>query len=95
MKIELAIAEDDDSGNSIDQVAILKKLSELIENQLTDKQRTVVRALLGGMPVEEIARRTDSNRNAVYKLFHDAKQRLKSGFESSDFSLSDIESVFA
>ena len=95
MKIELAITEDDVSGNAIDQRAILATLSNLIENQLTEKQRTVVRALLGGMPVEEIARRTDSNRNAVYKLFHDAKQRLKSGFENSDFSLSDIESVFA
>lgn len=95
MKIDLAITEDDASGNAMDQRAILETLSDLIENQLTDKQRTVVRALLGGMPVEEIARRTDSNRNAVYKLFHDAKQRLKSGFESSDFSLSDIESVFS
>lgn len=95
MKIELAIVEDDVSGNAIDQRAILKILSDLIENQLTQKQRTVVRALLGGMPVEEIARRTNSNRNAVYKLFHDAKQRLKSGFENSDFSLADIESVFA
>ncbi len=95
MKIELAVSEDDVSGNAIDQRAILATLSNLIENQLTEKQRTVVRALLGGMPVEEIARRTNSNRNAVYKLFHDAKQRLKSGFENSDFSLSDIESVFA
>ena len=94
MKIELAIAEEYVSGKAIDQVAILETLGNLIENQLTDKQRTVVRALLGGMPVEEIARRTDSNRNAVYKLFHDAKQRLKSGFEKSDFSISDIESVF-
>jgi len=95
MKIELAVAEEDVSGNALDQRVILATLSDLIENQLTDKQRTVVRALLGGMPVEEIARRTGSNRNAVYKLFHDAKQRLKSGFEKSDFSLSEIESVFA
>jgi len=95
MKIELAVAENDVSGNSMDQRAILETLSDLIENQLTDKQRTVVRALLGGMPVEEIARRTDSNRNAVYKLFHDAKQRLKSGFETSNYSLSDIQSMFS
>lgn len=95
MKIELAVAEEGVAGADIDQRAILQTLSDLIENQLTDKQRTVVRALLGGMPVEEIARRTDSNRNAVYKLFHDAKLRLKSGFEASNFSLSDIESVFA
>jgi len=95
LKIELAVAEEDVSGNALDQRVILATLGDLIENQLTDKQRTVVRALLGGMPVEEIARRTGSNRNAVYKLFHDAKQRLKSGFEKSDFSLSEIESVFA
>ncbi len=95
MKIELAVAEEGASGSDIDQRAILETLGELIENQLTDKQRTVVRALLGGMPVEEIARRTDSNRNAVYKLFHDAKLRLKSGFEASSYSMSDIESVFA
>lgn len=95
MKIELAVVEDDASGQAIDQRAILETLSRLIDDQLTDKQRTVVRALLGGMPVEEIARRTESNRNAVYKLFHDAKQRLKTGFEASEFSRSDIESIFA
>lgn len=95
MKIELAVIEDDASGQAIDQKAILETLSRLIDDQLTDKQRTVVRALLGGMPVEEIARRTESNRNAVYKLFHDAKQRLKTGFEASEFSRSDIESIFA
>jgi RNA polymerase sigma-70 factor (ECF subfamily) len=95
MKIELAVVEDDVAGQAIDQKAILTMLSDLIDNQLTDKQRTVVRALLSGMPVEEIARRTESNRNAVYKLFHDAKQRLKAGFEASDFSRSDIESIFA
>ena len=55
----------------LDRESILRKLRELIDNDLTEKQRTVVRALLGGMPVEEIATRTDSNRNAVYlSLIH-------------------------
>lgn len=76
--------------DGMDREAILKKLQELIESELTDKQRTVVRALLGGMPVEEIASRTDSNRNAVYKLFHDARQRLKKGFLAANFSESDM-----
>ena len=82
-----------DSG--IERVAILTKLQELIENELTDKQRTVVRALLGGMPVEEIATRTESNRNAVYKLFHDARQRLKRGFLTANFSESDMMNAFS
>ncbi len=95
LQIELAVASEPNPGSGIDREVILKTLSDLIENQLTDKQRTVVRALLGGMPVEEIASRTKSNRNAVYKLFHDAKLRLKKGFEAKDFSMADIEGIFA
>lgn len=76
--------------DGLDRHAILSKLQELIENDLTEKQRTVIRALLGGMPVEEIASRTDSNRNAVYKLFHDARQRLKKGFLAANFAETDL-----
>jgi len=89
-----AITNNNDMRIEIAEV-LLKTLAELIEGELTDKQRTVVRALLGGMPVEEIASRTESNRNAVYKLFHDAKLRLKKGFESKNFSIADIEGIFA
>ena len=95
MRIEIAVAEDSDPSHGIDKEALLKTLTDLIEGELTDKQRTVVRALLGGMPVEEVALRTESNRNAVYKLFHDAKLRLKRGFESKNFSMADIEGIFA
>lgn len=79
----------------LDRESILRKLRELIDNDLTEKQRTVVRALLGGMPVEEIATRTDSNRNAVYKLFHDARQRLKTGFLAANFTESDMMNAFS
>jgi len=34
-------------------------------------------AVIGGMPLEEVARRMGTNRNALYKLLHDARQRLK------------------
>lgn len=85
--------EHPDAG--MDRETILGKLQELIEDELTEKQRTVVRALLGGMPVEEIASRTDSNRNAVYKLFHDARQRLKKGFLAANFSESDMMNAFS
>lgn len=95
MRIEIAVATEANPGHDIDKEVLLKTLAELIEGELTDKQRTVVRALLGGMPVEEIALRTDSNRNAVYKLFHDAKLRLKKGFESKNFSIADIVGIFA
>jgi len=82
MRIEIAVATESNPGHDIDKEVLLKTLGELIEGELTDKQRTVVRALF-------------SNRNAVYKLFHDAKLRLKKGFESKNFSIADIEGIFA
>ena len=75
--------------------SMLSTLSELIDGELTEKQRVVVRSLLGGMPVEEIASRTGSNRNAVYKMFHDARKRLKTGFESAGHSADEVLAVFS
>jgi RNA polymerase sigma-70 factor (ECF subfamily) len=33
--------------------------------------------LQGGMPIEEVARRMDTNRNALYKLLHDARKQMR------------------
>ena len=71
-----------------------QKLSELIDD-LSDRQQTAVRALLSGMPVEEIADRTASNRNAVYKLVHDARTKLKSGLEAAGYSAEDLTGSLA
>ena len=79
----------------MDQQSILSKLQELIEELLTDKQRLAIRGLLEGLPVEEIASRTDSNRNAVYKLVHDARSKLRQGFEQSGIAVEDINAIFA
>ena len=37
------------------------------------------------MPQDEIARQLGSNRNAVYKLTHDARRKLRAGLESAGF----------
>jgi RNA polymerase sigma factor (sigma-70 family) len=55
--------------------SLLQTLRELIDNDLTPKQREATQGILDGLPVEEIARRTGSNRNAVYKLVHAARLR--------------------
>ena len=65
---------------------LLLKLREIIDTKLSDRQRQAVDAILHGMPVEEIAARSDSNRNAVYKLIHDARTRLKQGLEQAGYS---------
>jgi RNA polymerase sigma-70 factor (ECF subfamily) len=60
------------------QRMVLELVQHLIEEELTDRQRQAMTAvILGGMNLEEVARRMDTNRNALYKLLHDARQRIK------------------
>jgi RNA polymerase sigma-70 factor (ECF subfamily) len=88
-----------DSAGSLEQqerrTSMLETLKQLVEQTLTEKQRTVVQADLGGMPIEEIARRLGTNRNAVYKMFHDARQKLRQGFEAAGISAEDVQAALA
>lgn len=60
------------------QTFIVEKLWEAVNESLTDKQRDALIAdFVTGMPIEEIARKTNSSRNSVYKLLYDARQNLK------------------
>jgi RNA polymerase sigma factor (sigma-70 family) len=78
-----------------EQHAMVETLSRLIDETLTEKQWMALTAELGGMPLEEIARRMGSNVNAVYKLLHDARQRLKHGLETAGYTAEDVRSAFA
>ena len=97
--IERALALDRDDTTSpaqyAEQHAMVATLRRLIDEALTDKQWMAMTAELGGMPLEEIARRMDSNVNAVYKLLHDACQRLKCGLETAGYTAEDVRSAFA
>lgn len=74
--------------------ALLDKLFEAIQNELTQKQRTALLAELKGMPQDEIACHLGSNCNAVYKLTHDARKRLKQSLEAAGYRAADIHAAF-
>lgn len=95
MRFEPAADEAPEFENGTEKKSILNKLTELIDSNLSDKQRDAVHALLNGMPVEVFAEKTGSNRNAVYKLVHDARVKLRQGFEQAGYKAEDINSVFA
>jgi RNA polymerase sigma-70 factor (ECF subfamily) len=73
---------------------ILETLRRLIREELTDKQRLALQAVLKGMPLEEVARRMDTNRNALYKLLHDARRRLQRRMLDEGLSAQDVLSAF-
>jgi RNA polymerase sigma-70 factor (ECF subfamily) len=64
----------------------LARLQRGIDDALTERQREAILAVLGGLPLMEIARRLGSSQGAVYKLLHDARRRLKTYLEADELS---------
>src|SRR5215212_9555979 len=77
------------------QNMVLAKLRRTIDEELTDKQREVVVAvILEGMPIAEVARRMGTNQNALYKLLHDARRKLKRQMEAAGLSPQEVLAAF-
>jgi len=77
------------------QLRIVRAMQEILDNQLSERQRTAIIAEFGGMPQEEIGRRLGITRNAVYKLGHDARKKLKRGLEASGYDAAEIRAAFS
>jgi RNA polymerase sigma-70 factor (ECF subfamily) len=74
----------------------MEMLRRMMAEELTEKQRMALAAVaLHGMPLEEAARRLGTNRNALYKLLHDARVRLKGRFARDGVEPQDMMSGFA
>jgi len=57
---------------------LIAALGEEIERSLSDHQRTVLVAVaLNDVPIDVLAERLGSNRGALYKTLHDARQKLR------------------
>ena len=72
---------------------LLEALNASIHQDLTDRQRTALLAELKGMPQDEIARQLGSSRNALYKLTHDARKKLKQRLEAAGFTAEDLSAT--
>jgi RNA polymerase sigma-70 factor (ECF subfamily) len=77
------------------QNMVLAKLRRTIDEELTDRQReAVIAVILEGMPIAEVARRMGTNQNALYKLLHDARKKLKLRMEADGLSPQDVLAAF-
>jgi RNA polymerase sigma-70 factor (ECF subfamily) len=73
---------DDDAENA----ALLDAVRDGIRTALTPRQRQVlVSAVLEGVPIDVLAERLGSNRNALYKVLHDARRRLREHVAAAGF----------
>jgi RNA polymerase sigma-70 factor, ECF subfamily len=63
---------------SAEQAELLNTLQRAIDEVLTDHQRRVLVAIaLNGVPIDVLADRLGSTRNALYKTLHDARRKLR------------------
>jgi len=70
---------------------IVNTLYDTINKKLTEKQRqTVFAELIHEAPLEEIARRMGTTRNALYKVSHDARRRLRRALTEAGVSGDDV-----
>jgi len=84
-----------DMGASLETSAAMELLAvtlwRLIEEKLSERQRRALIAVtFEAMPLEEVARRMGTNRNALYKLLHDARKKLKGALLQESISVQDI-----
>jgi RNA polymerase sigma-70 factor, ECF subfamily len=77
------------------QNMVLGELRRMVDEELTDRQReAVVAVLLEGMPISEVAKRMGTNQNALYKLLHDARKKLKRQMKAAGFSPQEALAAF-
>jgi RNA polymerase sigma-70 factor, ECF subfamily len=80
---------------SAERIDMLARVRRIIEEELTDRQRQAL-ILLGvqDMPIEDAARKLKTNRNALYKLLHDARLRLRTRLATEEIAPHEVLALF-
>jgi RNA polymerase sigma-70 factor (ECF subfamily) len=77
------------------QAEIRALLREVIEHDLTENQRRVlILMVFNEVPMDEVVRHLGTNRNAVYKMLHDARRKLKSSLQRRGFEIGETLTLF-
>jgi len=83
----------DSPETSADRNRTVQALYRVIARDLTERQRWALLAELAGMPQDVIVERLGTNRNALYKLIHDARKALRAGLEADGFGIEDVRAL--
>jgi len=74
---------------------VLDQIMEAFKEALTERQyQALVAVALEGVPMDVVAERMDTNRNALYKLIHDARRKLKTHLETQGLSTDYMMKLF-
>jgi RNA polymerase sigma-70 factor (ECF subfamily) len=77
------------------QREVMETLGRVVAQDLTDRQREAFTAVyIHGMPLDEVARRMDTNRNALYKLLFDTRKKIRDRMIERGLSSDDVRQAF-
>jgi RNA polymerase sigma-70 factor (ECF subfamily) len=86
---------EDSSSTQTEKDEMIALMHRVMERDLTERQRFLLVAELNGVPQAELCSRLGLNRNALYKLSHDARCKLKQGLLVVGVTEDDVREVFA
>lgn len=86
----------DHLGDMAAQREVWQTIQEVICNDLTERQRQVVKLLVfDEIPMDVITERLQTNRNAVYKMLHDARKRIRRRLQELGLSTGEVLELFS
>jgi len=81
--------------SNTEQQDMIVQIQRIINEELTQKQRQAIIAIsIKGIPVDVVAKKMNMKRNALYKLMHDARLRLRQRMSLEGLTLDDVLSTF-
>ncbi len=84
-----------DPARAAEQSEMLAMLERWMAEEMTEKQRMAMIAVrVNGMPMGEVARQMGMERNALYKLLHDARLKLKKRMEREGLTPDEVLAAF-
>jgi len=91
------VASDRPTGpeRAAEQTDVLSMIQRTLSEALTERQyRALMAVAVQGVPLEIVAEQMGTNRNALYKLIHDARRKLRSVLEQQGLSLEYVLNLF-
>ncbi len=75
---------------------MISHVMRLVNEELSEKQRrAMIATRVNGVPMTVVAEQMGMNRNALYKLLHDARVRLKKRLSEKGLTPEDVLAVFS
>jgi RNA polymerase sigma-70 factor, ECF subfamily len=74
---------------------VMQKVRDALKDVLTDRQyRALYAVAVQNIPMDVVADELHTNRNALYKLIHDARRKLRSYFEEQGLNMDYLLNLF-